>query len=143
MYKAISIDPGMHKCGVILADLQQKKVFRAEVIQSNYLLNYVKKQYQRDNTLQFLIGNGTGSKKFITGLSEFVPNLIILDEKKSTYRAKQRYFEVFPLMGLRKFLPREIFLINKNLDALAALVIMEDYYKYKFEMSNQISIKLG
>ena len=141
MNKVVAIDPGLSKCGVIIADIGQKKVYEAEVIQSNYLLKYVKNKYQNDLNLQFLIGNGTSSKNFITALNKIVPNLIIAEEKNSTYRAKERYFEIFPIRGIRNFLPREIFLLNKNLDALAALIIMEDYYECKFQMSRMTSTK--
>ena len=41
MNKAISIDPGISKCGIIVADIRQQKVFKAEVIESDSLLNYV------------------------------------------------------------------------------------------------------
>ena len=74
-------------------------------------------------------------------LREFIPNLILVEEKNSTLRAKQRYFELFPLKGLKYFLPREIFILNKNLDALAALIIMEDFFNFKFEMCESISTK--
>ena len=66
---------------------------------------------------------------------------IIADEKNSTYRAKQRYFEIFPLKGLKYFLPREIFILNKNLDAIAALIILEDYFGCKFKINKKISTK--
>ena len=141
MTKVIAIDPGIFKCGFIFADKTQKKVFQAEVIESDYLLNLVRKKYQKDNKIQFLIGNGTSSDKFIKVLREFIPNLILVEEKNSTLRAKQRYFELFPLKGLKYFLPREIFILNKNLDALAALIIMEDFFNFKFEMCESISTK--
>ena len=70
-----------------------------------------------------------------------MPNLVIAEEKNSTYRAKARFFEIFPLKGLRNFLPKEIFILNKNLDALAALIIMEDHFNCKFEVSNNIETK--
>ena len=141
MNKAISVDPGIYKCGLIIADIKQKKVQKAEVIKSNQLLSYVKKIYQKDDKFQLLIGNGTSSQKYTNELREFIPNLIIAEEKNSTYRAKERYFEISPLVGLKKFFPREIFILNKNLDALAALIIMEDYYNLKFEMSESVSTK--
>ena len=141
MNKAISIDPGISKCGLIVADINSKKVCEAEVIKSENLLNYIKMIYQNEQQLQLIIGNGTSSSYFINKLNQFIPNLIIAEEKNSTYRAKQRYYEIFPLEGLKSFLPREIFILNKNLDALAALVILEDYYDCKFEMDKKISIK--
>ena len=141
MNKAISIDPGISKCGLIVADINSKKVCEAEVIKSENLIKYIKMIYQDEQQLQLIIGNGTSSSYFINKLNQFIPNLIIAEEKNSTYRAKQRYYEIFPLEGLKYFLPREIFILNKNLDALAALVILEDYYDCKFEMDKKISIK--
>ncbi len=141
MSKIIAIDPGISKCGVIIADIKDKKVYEAVVIKSNLLLKYVRKKYQKDKNIQFLIGNGTSSKNYIKDLNHFDPNLIIAEEKNSTYRAKQRYFEIFPLQGIRCFLPREIFILNKNLDALAALVIIEDYFNIRFEVSEKIKTK--
>ena len=141
MPRVIAIDPGISKCGIIIADIIEKKVYEAVVINSYSLLRYVKKKYQNEKNLQFLIGNGTSSKNYIKDLNQLVPNLIIAEEKNSTYRAKQRYFEIFPLLGINSFLPREIFILNKNLDALAALIIMEDYYQVKFDFSEKIKTK--
>ena len=141
MNKVIAIDPGISKCGLIVADLKEKKVYEALVINSNFLLMYVKRKYQEENSIQFLIGNGTSSERHIEDLNKFLPNLIIAEEKNSTYRAKQRYFEIFPLIGIKCFLPREIFILNKNLDALAALIIMEDYFKIKFDVSEKLKTK--
>ena len=137
----IAIDPGISKCGLIVADIIEKKVFEAIVIRSNLLLKYVKKKYQNDKNLQFLIGNGTTSKNYLKDLNQIVPNVIVAQEKNSTYRAKQRYFEIFPLLGIKSFLPREIFILNKNLDALAALIIMEDYFQFKFDFSEKVETK--
>ena len=141
MSRIIAIDPGMSKCGVTLADIKEKKVFEAIVIKSNQLLNYVIQKNNNEKNVQFLIGNGTSSKNYVNDLKQLVPNLIIAEERNSTYRAKQRYFEIFPLLGIKCFLPREIFILNKNLDALAALIIMEDYYNIKFDVSEKIKTK--
>ena len=137
----IAIDPGIYKCGLIVADIKEKKVFEAVVLKSHQLLKYVKKISQSEKIPQFLIGNGTSCKNYINDLNQLAPNLIIAEEKNSTYRAKQRYFEIFPLQGIKCFFPREIFILNKNLDALAALIIMEDYYKIKFDVSEKINTK--
>jgi len=141
MSKVIAIDPGLSKCGVIVADIKEKKVYEAVVIKSTLLLKYVKKKYQNEKNVQLLIGNGTSSKNYIKYLSQFEPCLIVAEEKKSTYRAKQRYFDIFPLTGIKCFLPREIFILNKNLDALAALIIMEDFFNIKFDVSEKIKTK--
>ena len=141
MSRVISIDPGKSKCGFIIADTKEKKVYEALVIRSNLLLNYVKKECRKDNAIKILIGNGTSSKNYLKHLNQLVPDLIIAEEKNSTYRAKIRYFDIFPLQGIKCLLPREIFLLNKNLDALAALIILEDFYGTKFDVSEISGIK--
>ena len=141
MSRVIAIDPGLSKCGVIIADIKEKKVYEAVGIKSNLLLNYVKKKYQKEKNVQLRLGNGTSSEHYIKYLNQLEPDLIIAEEKNSTYRAKQRYFEIFPLIGIKCFLPREIFILNKNLDALAALIIMEDFFNIKFDVSEEIKTK--
>ena len=141
MSRVLAIDPGISKCGVIVADIREKKVYEAQVISSHLLLKFVKEKCLKEKNIQLLIGNGTSSKNYIRDLNQLVPNLIIAQEKNSTYKAKLRYFEIFPLLGIKRFLPREIFIMNKNLDALAALIIMEDYFQMKFDFSKQIKIK--
>ena len=141
MSKVIGIDPGISKCGVVYADIREKKVYEAVVVKSNLLFKYVKKKSKNKKNLQFLIGNGTSSKNYIKTLNQLVPNLLIGEEKNSTYRAKQRYFEIFPVLGIKCLLPREIFILNKNLDALAALIIIEDYFQVKFDFSKKIKTK--
>ena len=141
MTKVLAIDPGISKCGIVIADLELKKVSEATVIQSEELIIFVKKIFQQEINFKFLIGNGTSSKKYIEELNEFIPNLIVVEEKNSTFRAKERYFEIFPLKGLKNKLPREIFILNKNLDAIAALIIMEDFFSCKFKFSKGIVTK--
>ena len=141
MCKIVAIDPGISKCGVIFVDINDKKVYEAFVIKSCHLLDYVKKKFEKYKNIQCLLGNGTSSKIYVEALRELVPKLIITEEKNSTYRAKQRYFDIFPLKGFKKIIPREIFLLNKNLDALAALIILEDFYKLKFDINDKIETK--
>ena len=141
MTKVISIDPGLFKCGIVIADLEKKVVNDAMVLDSDLLLKFLENFSHNEANPKLIIGNGTGSKKFINVLNQHFTSLIIVDEKNSTLRAKARYFEIFPLKGIRAFLPREIFIMNKNLDALAALIIMEDYFKCKFGISKSVTFK--
>ena len=141
MYKLISIDPGKCKCGLILVDLNQKKVDQAIVLNTEFLSEYIKNLNSFGNISKVIIGNGTSSKQIIEKLKFIKKDLIIVEEKNSTLRAKKRYFELFPIRGLKFLLPREIFIINKNLDAVSALIISEDYCKNKFTLSDNIQIK--
>ena len=141
MFKLISIDPGKCKCGLVMVDLNLKKVDQAIVLTSELLPKYVKSLISLENISKVIIGNGTTSRQNIEKLEFIKKDLIIVEEKNTTYRAKKRYFELFPIRGLKFLLPKEIFIINKNLDAVSALIILEDYCNDKFTLSEDIDIK--
>ena len=141
MFKLISIDPGKCKCGLVLVDINKKKVDQAIVINTESLPRHVKNLKNVEKISKVIIGNGTTSKENVEKL-EFIKNdLIIFEEKNTTYRAKKRYFELFPTRGLKMLLPKELFILNKNLDAVSALIILEDYCHDKFNLSKDIDIK--
>ena len=141
MFKLISIDPGKCKCGLVLVDMNTKKIDQAIVLNTELLPKYVKTLKSHENISKVIIGNGTTSKENIEKLEFIKKDLIIFEEENTTYRAKKRFFELFPLRGLKNFLPKELFIINKNLDAVSALIILEDFYNQQFTLSEQIDIK--
>ena len=141
MLKLISIDPGKYKCGLVIADISQKKVHKAIIIKSELLEDYVRNLNIVEDISKIIIGNGTTSKKIRDKLDFLKKEIITFDEKNTTYRAKSRYFELFPITGLKFLIPREVFILNKNLDALSALIILEDYCKMKFTLDQNIDIK--
>ena len=141
MSKLISIDPGKCKCGLVLVDLNQKKVDQAIVLDTEALPKYVKTLICFEKISKVIIGNGTTSKQNIEKLEFINKDLIVVEEKNTTFRAKKRYFELFPIRGFKILFPKEIFIMNKNLDAVSALIILEDYCNEKFAISKNIDIK--
>ena len=141
MYKFISIDPGKCKCGLVLVDVNTKKVDKAIVLNTELLPKYLKTLKSVENISKVIVGNGTTSKENIEKLEFIKKDLIIFEEKNTTYRAKKRFFELFPIRGLKILLPKEFFIMNKNLDAVSALIILEDYCNEKFALSKNIDIK--
>ena len=141
MFKLLSIDPGKYKCGLILADTSEKKVYKAIVIKSKLIKDYVKDLNTFEDISKIIIGNGTTSREIRDKLDFFKKEIITFEEKNTTYRAKARYFELFPIKGLRFLIPKEFFIINKNLDALSALIILEDYCETKFTLNQNIDFK--
>ena len=141
MPRVITIDPGRSKCGLVLAEISEKKVYKAIILKSELLENYVRNLITVEEISQIIIGNGTTSKKIREKLYFFKKEIITFEEKNTTYRAKARYFELFPISGLKFLIPREIFILNKNLDAISALIILEDYCKMKFTLNQNIDFK--
>ncbi len=141
MSRVITIDPGKSKCGLVLAEITEKKVYEAIVVKSELLENYLRKIINTEKISQIIIGNGTTSREIKKKLNFFKKEIITFEEKNTTYRAKARYFELFPISGLKFLMPREVFILNKNLDAISALIILEDYCKTKFTLNQNIDFK--
>ena len=141
MPRVITIDPGKSKCGLVLAEISEKKVYKAIILKSELLENYVRNLITTDDISQIIIGNGTTSHEIREKLLFFKKEIITFEEKNTTYRAKARYFELFPIIGLKFLIPREVFILNKNLDAISALIILEDFCKIKFTLNQNIDFK--
>ena len=141
MPRVITIDPGKSKCGLVLAEISEKKVYKAIILKTELLENYVRTLIAAEDISQIIIGNGTTSREIREKLYFFKKEVITFEEKNTTYRAKARYFQLFPISGLKFFLPREVFILNKNLDAISALIILEDYCKTKFTLNQNIDFK--
>ncbi len=137
MSKVITIDPGKNKCGFVLAEVSEKKVYKAIILKSESLENYVRNLITTEDISQIIIGNGTTSHEIREKLYFFKKKIITFEEKNTTFRAKARYFELFPIIGLKFLMPREVFILNKNLDAISALIILEDYFKKKFTLNKK------
>ena len=141
MFKFISIDPGKYKSGLVLAEISEKKVYKAIVLKSELIENYIRNLNTVEDISKIIIGNGTTSGEIREKLNFFKKEIITVEERNTTFKAKARYFELFPISGLRGLIPREVFILNKNLDAISALIILEDYCKTKFTLNKNIDFK--
>ena len=141
MSRVITIDPGKSKSGLVLAEISEKKVYQAIILKSELLGNYVRNLITAEEISHIIIGNGTTNREIREKLDFFKKEIITFEEKNTTYRAKARYFELFPISGLKFLIPREVFILNKNLDAISALIILEDYCKMKFTLNQNLDFK--
>ena len=141
MARVLSIDPGKSKCGLVLAEINEQKIYKAIILESELLEDYVRNFNTFEEISKIVIGNGTTSRQIIKKLGFLKKEIKIFEEKNTTFRAKARYFELFPISGLKFLIPREVFILNKNLDAISALIILEDYSKMKFILNQNIDVK--
>ena len=141
MARVICIDPGKNKCGLVVAEISEKKVYKAIILQTELLEVYVRNLNAVEDISKIIIGNGTSSSEIKKKLDFLKQEIITFEEKNTTYRAKSRYFELFPITGLKFLIPKEIFILNKNLDAISALIILEDYCKMKFTLNQDIDFR--
>ena len=141
MSRVIAIDPGKSKCGLVLAEISKKVVYQAIILKSELLADYVRDLNTVEDITRIIIGNGTTSRDITKKVDFLKKEIISFEERNTTYRAKERYFELFPNKGWSFIFPREVFILNKNLDAISALIILEDYCKMKFTLNQNVDFK--
>ena len=139
----ISIDPGNKKCGLLLADMESGNVIEAGISSLNKFSHVVSFWNEEYNVNKIVIGDGTNCKYIEKELTQNnISNWIYVDERGSTLRARFRYWEIWPPSCLIRWLPKEILFPPKNLDAVVALILLEDFLKYTFVWPKKVNIKI-
>ena len=138
----LSIDPGNKKCGLLLADMQSGNVIKAGISSLNKLSDLVCFWNQEYKISKIIIGDGTNCKYIENQLKrKNIININFVNEKGSTLRARFRYWEIWPPNYFVRWLPQEILFPPENLDAVVALILLEDFLKYTFTWPKSVNIK--
>tara|TARA_B100000579_G_scaffold318881_1_gene268426 strand:+ start:351 stop:788 length:438 start_codon:yes stop_codon:yes gene_type:complete len=139
----ISIDPGSKKCGLLLVDIKSRKVIEAGIVSSNKFSDLVSLWNEDYPISKILIGNGTNCKHVENKLKQkkFF-NLHFVNEKGSTLRARFRYWEIWPPNYFIRLLPKEMLFPPQNLDAIVALILLEDFLEYSFTWPDKVDLKI-
>ena len=139
----ISIDPGNKKCGLLLADITSGKVIDASIVSLNKFPDLVSLWNEDYNISKIIIGNGTNCKYIENELKmKNIFNFNYVNERGSTIRARFRYWEIWPPNYFIRWLPIKILFPPENLDAVVALILLEDFLKYKFIWPEKVDIKI-
>ena len=76
MARVVTIDPGKSKCGLVLAEISEKKVYKAIILKSELLENYLRNLIAAEDIEQIIIGNGTTSREIREKLHFFKKEII-------------------------------------------------------------------
>ena len=141
--RLIAIDPGLKKCGVILVDKELRLVLEGKVVNSKSVIQLID-IWQRESEIDLIVmGNGTSSNNLTLEISKYFSIPINLSaEKDSTLRARNRYWELWPKPLYLRLIPKGLVVPPDNLDAIAALVLLEDYLKYKLDWTDKPNFKI-
>ena len=97
MLRLISIDPGKYKCGLVLAEITEKIVYEAIILESNLLADYVRHLDKVEDISSIIIGNGTNSREIRKKLFFFEKEIITFEEKIQLIELKQDISNCFQL----------------------------------------------
>ncbi len=127
----ISLDPGTDKCGLLLVNLEQQTVLDGRVVHSSAVLDLISSWLEQGDLQEIILGNGTSSDFWYKKINDFAP-IKVVEEGGTTLRARQRYWELWPPSLWIRWLPKGLIVPPVHLDAVAALVLLEDYLGKKF-----------
>ena len=138
----LSIDPGIKKCGLLLADIQSGTVVEAGVASLNKFSDLVSRWNEDHEIIKIIIGNGTNCNYIDNKLKRNNSfNINYVNERGSTLRARFRYWEIWPPNYFIRFFPKEILFPPANLDAIVALILLEDFLKCRLIWPSKVKIK--
>ena len=143
MCKIISIDPGRKKSGIVIADIELGKILNGKVIKSSDLIDLLSIWQNNYKVELILLGNGTSSRDCESKIRKHtsIP-ILIMEEKDTTLRARVRYWELWPKNFILKLIPSGLIVPTQNLDAIAALIILEDYLGNKLKWIEKPDFKI-
>ena len=143
MSQFISIDPGNKKCGLLLADLKSGNVIEAGIASLNKFPDLVTFWNEKYHINKIIIGDGTNCRYIENRLKQKnIFNINYVNEKGSTIRARFRYWQIWPPNYFIRWLPKEMLFPPENLDAVVALILLEDFLKFSFTWPKEVNIKI-
>ncbi len=139
----ISIDPGNAKCGLLLADIKSGIVIEAGISTINKFIDIVFLWHEEHKVNKIVIGDGTNCKYIENQLKQKnIHNLTYINERGSTLRARFRYWEIWPPNYFIRWVPKKMLFPPDNLDAVVALVLLEDFLKITFIWPENVDIRI-
>ena len=130
MTRVVALDPGRSKCGLLLADTATNTVLQGRVIPSTEVLDQLRAWMEEAQGTsaqidELVIGDGTSSTIWQQQLPSSL-KVRVVDETGTTLRARERYWQLWPSRGWKRLLPAGLRIPSGDLDAIAALVILEN-----------------
>jgi RNase H-fold protein (predicted Holliday junction resolvase) len=123
--RVLSVDPGREKCGVAVVDRRDGVLARG-VVPTTMIAHVVRDLERAHMPQKILIGNGTYHREVRKELRDLETAVETVPERRTTERARKRYFEEFPPRGLWRFFPG-LCTPPMPIDDYAAVLIAEDY----------------
>ena len=128
---------------MLLADLKSGNVIEAGISSLNTFSDLVVFWNEKYHINKIIIGDGTNCRYIKNRLKQKnILNINYVNEKGSTLRARFRYWQIWPPNYFIRWLPKEMLFPPENLDAVVALILLEDFLKFSFTWPKEVNIKI-
>ena len=129
MKRVMGIDQGSSKCGIAVVEDQQDGIrimFRG-VVPTDDIADRVRAVHEEFEPELIVVGDGTRSKPIQALIREALPgrSMLIVDERDTSIRARERYWVENPRRWWRRFLPSTLLTPPDPVDDYVAVIIAE------------------
>lgn len=126
----LAIDPGSSKVGMALVSRDgdgKVEILWRMVSPREQLIESVRTAAETAAYSLIIVGSGTTSKQIIGELREVFPSapILVVDEKDTSYQARERYWEYNPRRGWRRFVPATMQVPPEPVDDFVAFILAE------------------
>lgn len=126
----LAIDPGTSKCGLALVrrdDEHKLEILWRGIVPVEELEPALCKAAEVAPFSLVIAGSGTNSKEIVRKTRETMPSMAVLvvDEKDTSYQARERYWEHHPRRGWRRIWPASMQVPPEPLDDFVAYMLAE------------------
>lgn len=126
----LAIDPGTDKCGMALVRRDNEGkihcLWRA-IAPVGQVVQHMQEARGVAPFAMVVVGRGTGSKALVKAISDVIPgtSMLLVDERDTTWQARERYWEHNPRKGWRRLLPASMQVPHVPVDDFVALILAE------------------
>lgn len=120
-----ALDPGRHKCGLVLADAAGERILAAGVLPPVACWDHLQRWQQQGPVAALVLGDGTGSQPWVQRVATLPLPVISVPEAGSTLAARQRFWQLEPPQGWRRLLPEGMRLPPRDYDDVVAQLLLE------------------
>lgn len=139
----VSVDPGREKCGIAVITSNLELILK-EIVSRNEAAHEVLRLAQMYNAHKIIIGDRTGSEEFASDImrvkrdtlfaagseQDLYPEIIFVDEHKSSMEGRHRYLLDNPPKGLGRLIPISLRTPGKPFDDYVAVILAERFFQY-------------
>lgn len=133
----LGFDPGRDKCGVAVVErcgdqegshVEKYQVRQHQIFSASAVVDGLREICQQLPITTVVMGDGTTTKEWQHKIRSIISvPIVLVDERHSTLEARDRYWQIFPPLGFLKFVPQSLRPIDRPIDDIVAIILLERY----------------